>query len=265
MMYLLAVVVVCSIICGKHLESADGACSRDRPRFLTTLFSLIPDWTAWPLFLSASLALLPMSLLGRMKVGGAANNFGLADYFLSLGIALLFLRLSSRPEFQQKHSRRALQAAVVLLLAVMGLRTIADLTAKLHSTALHWPPSAQIAYSYARRNPGTTYFPWHPLASLMAERRYYHTSWGVMEREAAGFPVSEAHFRAHLPENLQRIATIDYGPLASAIKSADWEHYLLRRLPEFRCEGRAPELPGWVVLERGAGALRRSRNPGNCE
>ena len=262
MMYLLAIVVVCSIVSGKRLQPAAGACSRSRPRFLAALFSRISDWTAWPLFLGAGLALLPMSLLGRMKAGGAANNFGLADYFLSLGIALLFLRLSSRPELQQSDSRRALQAAVVLLLAVMGLRTVADLTAKLHPIALHWPPSAQIAYSYARKNPGSTYFPWHPLASLMAEGRYYHTSWGVMEREAGGYPVSEAHFRAHLPENLQRIAAIDDAPLVSAIKSADWGHYLLRRLPELRCEARAPGLPGWAVLERGPEHCQAPGTPG---
>jgi hypothetical protein len=85
----------------------------------------------------------------------------------------------------------------------------------------------------------------------MADGSYNHTAWGVLEREWAGFPVLDAHLRAELPENLERIATFDELPLIQAIHARTWDHFVLRGLPEFRCVVTAPDLPGWTVLQRG--------------
>lgn len=249
MLYLLGVAIVGSIAIGKRPAPEPG--SPLSASFLARWNAFVPDWTAWPLACATGLALLPMSLLGRMKAGGTANNFGITDYFLALGIALLVLRLAARGEFRQGAARRALEAALLLLLTVMGVRTVANLLLTSREFARRWPPAIQAAFDYAQKHPGTTYFPWHPLASLMGEGRYFHTAWGVMERESAGFPVSDAHFRDALPENLQRVATTDNTPLFGAIRSRQWDDYLLRRLPELRCRVIVPELPGWAVLEQG--------------
>ncbi len=263
MLYLFGAALAASVACVRPTSAATDL-SRSASlleRWTRRAGALVPDWTAWPLVFATGLAMLPMSLLGRMKSGGTANNFGITDYFLSLGIALLILRLAARDEFRQGAARRGLEASLLLLLAVMGARTAANLLLTCHGIAGQWPPPIQVAYDYARKHPGTTYFPWHPLATLMAEGRYVHTAWGVMERESAGFPVSDAHFRDSLPVNLRRIATSDDTSLFSVMQSRQWDDYLLRRLPELRCPVNLPELPGWAVLEQGAENCRSSGGP----
>ena len=88
----------------------------------------------------------------------------------------------------------------------------------------------------------------------MAEGRYYHASWGVMEREDAGLPVTESHFRAHLPPAMQRVAVLVSNSWTS--ESSSRNHSPLRRLSEFGCKVHDPGLPGWNVFIRG---------PANCE
>lgn len=250
MLYLLGVAIVGSIAIGNRSTQEPG--SPRSASFFARWNAFVPDWTAWPLACATGLALLPMSLLGRMKSGGAANSFGITDYFLAIGIALLILRLAARSEFRQGAARRALEASLVLLLTVMGVRTAANLLLTGSGILQQWPPPIQAAYDYARKHPGTTYFPWHPLVNLLGEGRYFHTAWGVMERESAGFPVSDMHFRDSLPENLQRVATTNDTPVFDAIRSRRWGDYLLRRLPELRCRVIVPGLPGWTVLEQGS-------------
>jgi hypothetical protein len=259
MLYLLGVVIVGSSIIAKRsvqeTKSAVGA------RILARCSAFVPDWTAWPLVCATGLALLPMSMLGRMKSGGTANNFGLTDYFLALGIALLFLRLAARSEFRQGTARRALQVSLLLLLVVMGVRTTASLLLTGREIVAQWPAPDWLAYDYIRKQPGTTYFPWQPLAHLLGEGRYFHTAWGVMERDLAGFLVSEEHFREHLPENLQRLAAQPGNSLFNAVQSRQWDHYPLPRLPEFRCRLVEPLLPGWMVLEKGPQDCRLLAEP----
>jgi hypothetical protein len=137
-------------------------------------------------------------------------------------------------------------------LTVMGGRTTANLLLTGREIARQWPPPIQAAYDYVREHPGTTYFPWHPLAHLQGESRYFHTGWGVMERESAGFLVSDRHFRDGVPKNLQRVATTRDISLFGASRPREWDDYLRQKFPELRCQVMAPELQGWTVLEKGS-------------
>ena len=73
----------------------------------------------------------------------------------------------------------------------------------------------------------------------MAEGKLYHFSYGMFDRELAGFPVTEGHFRQSIPARVRYIglATQD-APIVS------------RYLPEFSREIRVPRLPGWRFLVR---------------
>ena len=207
----------------------------------------------WPLFVGAALLMLPMACLGRIKAGGSANNYGLVDYFLSLGLVLLFLAVSARPSLAGKRPRRVLEGAMALLLAWLAIPTGIGFVGRLYGVSLRLPPPSATAYQAALADPGTIYFPWRPLATLMAEGRSYHTVWGVMEREAAGLPVVEPHFRAHLPPAMRRVAVLGSNHWPSDPGGRDVSP--LRRLPEFGCKIHDADLPGWDVFVRG---------PANC-
>ncbi len=208
----------------------------------------------WPLFVGASLLMLPMACLGRIKAGGSANNYGLVDYFLSLGLVMLFLAVSERPSLAGKRPRRVLEGAMAVLLVWLAIPAGIGLVGRLYGVAFRGPPPSATAYQAALADPGTIYFPWRPLASLMTERRSYHTVWGMMEREAAGLPVSESHFRAHLPPEMRKIAVLGSNHQTSDAYGRNISP--LRRLPEFGCKIHHPNLPGWDIFVRG---------PANCD
>ena len=206
-----------------------------------------------PLFVGTALLMLPTAFLGRIKAGGTANNYGLVDYFLALGLVTLFLTLSAKPALNGKRPRRALETVIAVMLVCLAARTGIDIAGRLYGVAAQWPPPSATAYQAALADPGSTYFPWRPLATSMAEGRYYHSPWGVMEREAAGLPVSEAQFRAHLPSNMKRVAVRESNVWKSSISGRN--HSPLRRLSEFGCKIHDPALPGWNIFIRG---------PANC-
>jgi hypothetical protein len=83
------------------------------------------------------------------------------------------------------------------------------------------------------------YFPSHPLASLLAEGCLYHSEWGVKQSERMGFPVSESHFRRHLPRDLRYVAV--YGESAE---------FTLDRLGGSWQVRSVEELPRWTVYTR---------------
>ena len=46
----------------------------------------------------------------------------------------------------------------------------------MHSVCAVGQNDPQLAYEFAVRHPGEAYFPWHPLASLLAEGRLYRVA-----------------------------------------------------------------------------------------
>jgi hypothetical protein len=199
------------------------------------------DWNAWPIFLAATIFVLPTAILGRLKEGGADNNYGPVDYFLTIAVVLCLLRLTARPAFRtHRVLPGALTVAIGLLLSMQMLRAlpgVVHLPGQL-AVFLRGTPS-QEAFEFARANPGKTFFAWHPLGPLLAEGRLYHISYGVHQRGLAGFEVSPSHLRAHLPPRMEYVA----------VKSVV-EPYTLMPAPEFACETSVDGLPGWTVWVR---------------
>ena len=199
------------------------------------------DWSVWPIFLAATIFVLPTAILGRLKEGGTDNNYGAVDYFLTIAVVLCLLRFTARPAFREHRVLPgALAVAIGLLLSMQLLRAIPDvvrlpgqMTAFLRGT-----PS-QEAFEFARRNPGKTFFPWHPLGPLLAEGRLYHISYGVHQRKLAGLEVTPSHLRAHLPPHMEYVA------VRSVV-----EPFTRTPAPEFTCEASVDGLPGWTVWVR---------------
>lgn len=202
----------------------------------------------WIVFAIAGLFLMPTGLMGKAKMGGDINNFSYSLYFISAAASLLFARSCESIKFQK--SELAVKTARVLLLMLFSalifsrvfssFSLLAKLPNNLEKAFVNLQAfPAEIAYNYAKKHSGEVYFPWHPLSHLLAENRMYHFEYGLIDRDLAGFPVSERHFRARIPTHLRFIAFHGRN-----------DGYVLTLLPEFKKQIEIKELPGWTVYTR---------------
>jgi hypothetical protein len=204
------------------------------------------DWRSWMranpwlMLVATALVLGPSSILGYVKIGGYVNNFSLTHFFLAMLVAVLLIRVYER----------ALALAPPLAPFLLSLACIGAL----------WPLSQQflqkrvqeenfvviakaraneqeLAYNFARQNPGVAYFPWNNLSTLLAEGKLYHFAWGYQDREEAHSPPSHEQIRAHLPEKVQ---VIGFGPRHQ-------DELTLKYLPPTQYRGTNDQLPGFTM------------------
>jgi len=214
---------------------------------------------AWPLFLAAALAELPLSVMGYFKVGGAENSLSFCLYFLALGGILLYEPLMVAPPSAEGDGR---ERASWSWLLVIGLNlTLSLVNHQMLGLALNTNDPAwregRAAEQYLRKHRGEVYFPWNPLMHLAVEGESYHFEYGVFDRNLAGFHVRDDHFLRHIPPRTR---------LVCYPKSLAWADKLtLNYLKGFR-EVEVAELPGWecyarprysggAAPERGGGSL----------
>jgi hypothetical protein len=185
----------------------------------------------WLPALFAAVFLLPTGMLGANKLGGALNSFHSVDYAIAATAAL----------FAAAGRRAPAARALAWAFCLAGI--LAAWLSGRCATWAHpprWENHQKQAYELALRRPGEVYFPWQPLASLLAEGKLYHFEYGVFDRNLGGYNATPEHLRAHLPPKVRWIATSH---------KAKWTFLLL---PEFSQEVDAPELPGFVVRARPA-------------
>ena len=96
-------------------------------------------------------------------------------------------------------------------------------------------------FAYATRHPGTVYFPFAPLITLMSEGKAYHFSDGVYQQLLAGVTVTREQLEAGLPPHLTTVA----------FRGA--QDFSARYLPQFSEPASDPELPGWTIRRRRGG------------
>jgi len=191
----------------------------------------------WLLPLLVGVFMFPISAIARSKLGAWENSFH-AVYYLIAAASLAVAAALRSPGVPRSMATAAL--AVVLVLACLpqeGAKAVARLT------SLTDNPQQQ-AVSFARAHPGQAYFPWNPLASAYAEGELYHFDYAVLDRHLAGYPLSDRHIRAFLPDRLRYVL----------FHEDRQDEAILRYLPEFRVRGSLPEMPGWIVYTRRATA-----------
>jgi hypothetical protein len=191
---------------------------------------------AWTLFLLVAIFMIPTSLLGRVKVGGQSNSFHFL-IFLYAAASLSFLQTASALESGPSRAfvRSVLLAAAAPILVWAGW-TLAHPDGPKAPLEINPYRTADAFY---RQHPGQVHFPFNPLCTLLHDSRLYHFEYGVYDRALAGFPPSEAHLRAHLPQNLKYLAY------------CGTSRTILNELPEFR-SGRIlydPSLVGFTIYE----------------
>ena len=166
------------------------------------------------------------------------NSFGMPHLWLTVGLGIALLHAA--------RERRDLLPAIRLSLGVVILAhtlssavDIGRLPGRIFG--LKTSPEQQ-AYDYAKSHPGEAYFPWHPLASLMATGQLHHAGYCVWDWEITDIEISHERFRANLPSDFRYVAFEDfaYPP----------DEALIERLPEFGWRAHLDELPGWGVFTR---------------
>lgn len=189
----------------------------------------------WLVLLLGAVCLVPLGVVSRVKVGGLANSF-YSNYLLIAGVVLAWTILAARA------ARPTSWIAYALLLGVTTHGIVAQ--RELRGLALLPNPRQNMheaAYLLAKNFPRQLYFPWQVLSSLLADGELYHFAYGVFDRELGGYAPTDAHFRAHMPKNMQAIGYFAGYP----------DHTSMRKyLPEFTRAAQIQDVPGLVLLSR---------------
>lgn len=194
----------------------------------------------WVLLLLAALCSVPTSILGSLKVGGLANSYHFA-YYLALLAALLFASLGGSEPRPAPARGPVLLPPLLLILALLPpllpqLRWL-ERADRLRDNSL------EQAYQYAREHPGSAYFPWMPLSSLLAEGRLYHYDYGLFDWELAGFTPSVGQFRRHIPAGLAYVFYPVTAPAPSPYRND--EPPAVQFLPECAYLGDGGPMQAW--------------------
>jgi hypothetical protein len=186
------------------------------------------------LFVIVAIGALPLGIMAAIKIGGDRNSMH-SVYYLAvaaiLSISLTWPALVAR-------WRGVAATAVLVAVAWVALLAAKQVTGYPALTAL--PPRclSQEAWIYAGDHRGEAYFPWDPLATLMAEGRMYHFEYGVLDRIYAGHPPNPARMPRDLPP---RVEVVIY-------PRADYPRTMLREyLTEFTLSTATED---WLVHRR---------------
>lgn len=188
------------------------------------------------LLVLAALALLPTGIAGYAKFGGHLNNFAPTGFFLLAATMLLLSWLPSN-----RLTLVAVPAFLLLATAASSSRLL-DIHRLGPRPALH-----NNAFALVRTAPGRIFLPWHPLAHFLAERRLTHQSFGVLDREKAGQPVSDAWLWQYLPPEVELLG-FDFPPRLPPDPMAD--HLYQRLGPAFPLPAGVPGFPGWTFYAK---------------
>jgi hypothetical protein len=199
----------------------------------------------WMMLFIVGLALLPSSIAGMAMIGGDVNSLSFSGFFFTIGVTCMLADSASR-----KSPSEARQSAIGCLMALTVLLAIVvlpvALPAKLRSLNT---AEQQTVFQYAKISRHTTFFPWLPLSHLLAEGRFYHSGYGIIDRALAGEQVSREYFRAFAPAHMDSIAFGKDGPreIVGVDLLSYWDGKNL-------CAIHNPELASWQVYGNCASA-----------
>jgi hypothetical protein len=155
----------------------------------------------WTLLAGVALFMVPVSVLGRIKVGGAINTLSPTTFFLfAAGIlAVLAVVRRSREEASPRVHQTGLGAAA-LCAGILAAGGTAEVVLESDSPLREYP--AQQAYTYLVRQDSRAHFPLHPLAHLLADGSLFHYGSSIYDRERlARLPMSRSQREGYLPED----------------------------------------------------------------
>jgi hypothetical protein len=190
--------------------------------------------STWSLFAIVGFAVLPTSLLGRLKVGGDLNALSFSLYFLTFAAVLALADRIAR-------GRKVLAWTALAIAAAFLARFQIERIAKLD---FYRQSPSEIARDFVSNHAGEAYFPWNPLEHLLGEHHLYHQIYGVYDRDLARFPLSAEHLWAGVPRAPRMICFPENASRA----------YVHDYFPEYRTRIFSSELPGFECYVKGPSA-----------
>lgn len=202
---------------------------------------------AWGLPAILAVFLIPLSLMGRVKVGGAPNSLAPPLYFLIAALLALFAELLREPATPggSPASRQILKRASAVALAMLALVWSLDVTQSLRYGVpdLHRSLPQQ-AFNYLTSTGANAYFPGYPLAHLLADNRLFHFTHAVGDRELRGhIPLAPGQGRKHVPAEAAIVCW-------TRNHMEDERRDVGRYLPGYTVPVSIPELPDFICYAR---------------
>jgi hypothetical protein len=149
------------------------------------------------LFLFTALVVMPASVASRGKLGGDVNSLAIFTLPLILAAVFAFWAAIYRAN---SVGRLAAYLALTGTILFVGLLTEIDLQRLNFGRSL-----MEESYATVRAHPSQCYFPYDPLAHLLAGDRFRPNMDVIWSYAMGGFPVDRAAFAASMPEGMKYV------------------------------------------------------------
>jgi hypothetical protein len=226
----------------------------------------IRDWTGlrrwmrdnpWVALVIVAVLSAPMSILGRMKLGGAYATLSFSVYPLALAAVVAVLHAAATaPDQERQRPRRVAAVMFLIMLAAATLRAAPLLRPRAEVTADARADPEASGFAFVRAHPNQVYAPLNPLLSLMGDGSAYHLLLPTISEQyfghvAAGNPAAsaadDAAFAEYLPADLRYVLyPVEEGSSVTPIPAPSPQRHLDRYLREFTVV--VPVAPGWAAL-----------------
>ncbi|HVO33318.1 MAG TPA: hypothetical protein VMU17_05325, partial [Elusimicrobiota bacterium] len=194
----------------------------------------------------AAFVVFPIALVHRAKVGGDVNAFAPVLYWLLAASLFGLLRAISQEETGAHFPARVAKIILVLTVAMGSLECLpVAMHFRLIQARRILPLNPQeSAYRYLRQHADGYYFPFNPLAAVMAEGRLYHTASSLADFTLQGHPLGPHDLQAGLPPVFSGVAIHE---------SNDQDREALLHALDLRAQPvRDPAMPGWLIYVTGS-------------
>jgi hypothetical protein len=168
----------------------------------------------WLPFLVVAVAMVPTSLMGRLKVGGFANSFHFLMYLdVAAALALSLQGWGNEGgRFRPWFASFAVSAFVLggSITMVDGPSVMDPYFENFGREELLFDNQFVEADQLLQDHGGEVHFLYNPLTPLYRTGRLTHFEYGLYDRTLAGFQPSDAHIREYLPRKISLLArTLD--------------------------------------------------------
>ncbi len=160
----------------------------------------LQDWArenTWLIFFFCAAVHFPIGVLANSKWGGHVNS--LHFHYYGLLCVLWLIPWTQRAIPRTKAAATAWIYAAILLLSVKHSESLLHLTEEPRQS-IH-----QAAFDLLVEEPGKYYFPWYPLAHVMADGKVYHFEHMLVDWKSAGVEPTRQQLRDYFPEQLEYI------------------------------------------------------------